>query len=62
MNGLPYKSAFVIRFDETADVESGRIEGRVEHISTYQTTRFHCLDELLSFIGCVLREVRAEEI
>ena len=61
MNGLHYKTAFVIRFDPNADIESGRIEGRVEHVASYKTTRFHCLDELLSFVGLVLEEVRAEE-
>ena len=61
MNGLQHKTAFVIRFDPNADIESGRIEGRVEHVASYKAKRFHGLDELLSFLGRVLREVRAEE-
>ena len=61
MNGLHYKTAFVIRFDPNADIESGRIEGRIENVASYKTTRFHCLDELLSFVRLVLEEVRDEE-
>jgi hypothetical protein len=61
MNGLQYHAAFVIRFDANADIESGRIEGRVEHVASYRTKRFHCVEELLSFVGRVLEEVRAED-
>jgi hypothetical protein len=60
MKRLQYKTAFVIRFDSNTDIESGRIEGKVEHVASYKTTRFHCLDELLSFVGRVLEEVSAE--
>jgi len=56
-----HKTAFVIRFDSNADIESGRIEGRVEHVASYRAKRFHCLEELLSFVDRVLKEVRAEE-
>jgi hypothetical protein len=61
MNGLHYKTAFVIRFDPNTDIESRRIEGKVEHVASYKTTRFHCLDELLSFVGRVLEEANADE-
>jgi hypothetical protein len=61
MNRLQYKAAFVIRFDPSADIESGRIEGRVEHVASYKTKRFHCVEELLLFVGRVLKEVRAED-
>lgn len=57
MNRLHYKSAFVIRFDPNADIESGKIEGNVEHVASYQTQRFECLDELLSFFDRLLKEV-----
>jgi len=60
MKRLQYKTAFVIRFDSHTDIESGRIEGKVEHVASYKTTRFHCLDELLSFVGRVLEEVSAD--
>lgn len=60
MNRLQHKTAFVIRFDSNTDIESGKIEGRVEHVASYKTTRFHCLDELLSFVGRVLEEVGTE--
>lgn len=61
MKGMQYKAAFVIRFDPNADIDDGRIEGRVEHVASYQTKRFHCLEDLLSFVDRVLKEVRAEE-
>jgi len=61
MNGLHYKSAFVIRFDPNTDIEGGRIEGRVEHVASYKTKRFCCLGELLSFVGRVLKEASSEE-
>jgi hypothetical protein len=62
MNRLHYKAAFVIRFDPNANIESGKIEGSVEHVASYKTQRFNCLDELLSFVGRVLKEVHAEKI
>ncbi|HWO02751.1 MAG TPA: hypothetical protein VNS63_26155 [Blastocatellia bacterium] len=61
MNGLHYKTAFVIRFNPNADFDSGRVGGRVEHVASYKTKRFHSVEELLSFVDCVLKEVRAEE-
>jgi hypothetical protein len=61
MNGLQYKTAFVIRFDPNTDIESGRIEGKVEHVASYKTTRFRCLADLLSFVGLVLEEIAVEK-
>jgi hypothetical protein len=61
MNRLQHNTAFVIRFDPDADIESGRVEGRVEHVASYKTKRFHSLGELLSFVGRMLKEVRTEE-
>jgi hypothetical protein len=57
MVGWQYKAAFVIQFQPETDIESGRFEGRVEHISSCKATRFHSLDELLAFIASVLSEV-----
>ncbi|HEV8371241.1 MAG TPA: hypothetical protein VGQ39_25075 [Pyrinomonadaceae bacterium] len=53
--------AFVIQFRPETDVEAGRFEGKVEHIASYEETRFHSLDELLGFIARVLTEVRNTE-
>lgn len=51
-----YKLAFVIHFRPETDVEGGRFEGKVEHIASYETTRFSSLDELLAFIVRMLSE------
>ena len=56
-----YKGAFVIQFREETDITAGRVEGRVEHMATYQATHFHTLDELLGFIARVLAEVNKPE-
>jgi hypothetical protein len=60
VKGWQYKGAFVIQFRPESDVKSGRFEGKVEHVASYKTTRFHSLDELLDFIDRVLKEARAE--
>ena len=62
MNRLPHKTAFVVRFDATSDIESGVIEGKVEHIASFKTERFQSLEELLTFIGLMLSDARSEEI
>lgn len=56
MDGWQHKLAFVIQFWPETNVEAGRFEGRVEHIASYKATRFHSLDELLSFIAGVLAD------
>ena len=48
--------AFVIQFRKESDIEAGRFEGRIEHMASYEATRFHSLDELLAFIARVLNE------
>ena len=62
MNRLPHKTAFVVRFDTTSDIESGVIEGKVEHVASFRTERFQNLEELLMFVGLMLRDVKSEEI
>jgi hypothetical protein len=52
------KAAFVIHVREGADVQAGRLEGKVEHIASYKAARFHSVDELLSFIAGVLTECK----
>ena len=55
------RSAFVIQFRSGADIEAGLFEGKVEHVASCQATRFHSLDELLTFMAIVLAEVRDAE-
>lgn len=61
MKGWQYNAAFVVQFRPETDIEAGRFEGKVEHIVSYKATRFHSLDELLSFIASVLAEVNKPE-
>jgi hypothetical protein len=58
MAGWQTKSAFVIQFRPDADIDAGLFEGKVEHVASCQATRFHSLDELLTFMAIVLAEVR----
>jgi hypothetical protein len=59
--GWQYRAAFVIQFQPETDLEAGRLEGRVEHIASYKSTRFHSLEELLDFVTGVLAEVKNTE-
>ena len=61
MEEWQYKAAFVIQFRPETEIGAGRFEGRVEHVASCKATRFHSLDELLSFIAKVLAEVRSTE-
>jgi hypothetical protein len=56
MDGWQSKAAFVVQFRETTDIRAGRVEGKVEHIASYRSARFHSVDELLAFIASVLDE------
>ena len=61
MEGWQSRAAFVIQWRPETDIEAGRFEGSVEHIASYKATRFHSLDELLSFIARMLAEIRNTE-
>jgi len=61
MEGPNYRFAFVIQFQPDTDIDAGRFEGKVEHIASYEATRFHSLEELLSFIVRILSEVNDSE-
>jgi len=61
MEKWQYSAAFVIQFRPETDIEAGQFTGRVEHVASYKATRFHSLDELLSFIASVLTEVGKTE-
>lgn len=51
------RAAFVIQFRPGTDIVAGRLEGKVEHIASYEAARFHSLDELLAFIARVLSQI-----
>jgi hypothetical protein len=46
--------AFVVQFRENADVERGRLTGRIEHVTSGQATHFQSLEQLLAFVARVL--------
>jgi len=58
MDGWQSKAAFVIQFRESTDIEAGRVEGKIEHISSYQSARFQSVEELLAFVARVLAAIR----
>jgi hypothetical protein len=49
-NDWPHGGAFVIQFGPNTDLSAGHMEGRVEHVATMRSTRFHSLGELLAFL------------
>jgi hypothetical protein len=55
------QAAFVVQFREHTDIDAGRIEGKVEHIASYEAARFRSVDELLAFIGRVLHGIKAAD-
>jgi hypothetical protein len=52
------QAAFVVQFREDTDIRTGRLEGKVEHIASYESARFHSVEELLGFIARVLDGIR----
>ena len=58
---LPAKRAFVVQIRADAKVDQGQWQGRVEHLVSYQATRFQSLEELLAFMVKVLSEPEQEE-
>jgi hypothetical protein len=58
---LPAKRAFVVQLHADAKVEQGQWQGRVEHLVSYQATRFQSLEELLAFVVKVLNEPEPHE-
>jgi len=60
-SSLPAKRAFVVQIHADAKVEQGQWQGRVEHVVSYQATRFQSLEELLAFMMKVLSEPEQEE-
>lgn len=58
MEGWQSRAAFVVQFREDTDVEARKVEGRIEHIASYRSSRFQSIDEMLTFIARVLSEIR----
>jgi hypothetical protein len=58
---LPANRAFVVQLHADAKVEQGEWQGRVEHLVSFQATRFQSLEELLTFIVKVLSEPEQPE-
>ena len=49
--------AFVVQFRAETDVVHELVVGRIEHVASGQTTEFHSLAELMSFVARVLAEI-----
>jgi hypothetical protein len=51
---LPISRAFVVQLRAEADLVTGPVTGRVEHVLSGQATAFASLDELRAFMaGCL---------
>jgi hypothetical protein len=57
---LSVHRAFVVEFDADADLQAGRVIGRVEHVVSGRATSFQSHETLLAFMAQVLREVRGD--
>lgn len=58
---IPPDHAFVVQLHTSAQIEAGRVTGRVEHLVSRQATWFQSLEALLRFMARVLQEVRTPE-
>jgi hypothetical protein len=58
VNRFQHAGAFVLQFRAGSDFESGRIEGRVEHIASGQTARFDSVATLLAILARLVKEAQ----
>ena len=58
---LPVERAFVVQFSGDASVPKQLITGRIEHVGTGRSRRFGSLDELLAFVGTLMRDAEGGE-
>jgi hypothetical protein len=58
---LPSNRAFVVQFHAEADVAQGLFTGKVEHVVSYQATRFDSREALVTFMARVLAAQEVEE-
>jgi hypothetical protein len=56
-----HRGAFVIQFNDETDLTTGKYQGRVEHVESCRALHFYSMDELLSFLDQVLKEVSKNE-
>ena len=56
---LPSNRVFVVQFRAQPPEASSAYDGRVEHVVSGETARFHSLEELLAFMVSVLADVQA---
>jgi hypothetical protein len=58
---LPANRAFVVQLHAEAQVEHGEFRGRVEHLVSFQATRFDSLKELAAFMMHVVTTLPADD-
>lgn len=58
MSGLHRAGAFVVQFRAGSDFESGRIEGRVEHVASGRIARFDSVAALLAILARLVKEAQ----
>lgn len=56
---FPAHWAFVVQFAGRSDVTRGRLAGRVEHVTSGETSHFEATEELVAFFGRVLAQLKA---
>jgi hypothetical protein len=62
MNGLQHTGAFVVQFRTGTNFETGRVEGRVEHIASGRSRRFESMDELVLLFARITNEVENDRM
>ena len=53
---LPTDRAFVVQLSAASDLQRRRLSGRIEHVVSGTSTHFRSLEQLLEFIGLLLRD------
>ncbi len=61
MNDFHHAGAFVVQFRTVTDFESGRVEGRVEHIASGRAAHFISLEELCEAFAQLSTSVPAQQ-
>jgi hypothetical protein len=50
---LPAERAFVLQLSADAEIASRRLAGRVEHVTSGESTHFQSLEQLLGFLAAL---------
>ena len=53
-SALPTNRSFVLQFRQLADLKAGRVEGRIEHITSGEAALFQSLEELVEYLEHML--------